>query len=157
RQSRQRTGHPAPGAAEVGPATVVRHGIAPGRVIYPGPAPGVHPRPMPLLVRGPIGGHAIRYPDVAVARLGAPSAVAIEVLVADYVARDIARGCRIVAAVIAIACPAVEVVVRRSNGLIVAQVGTREAIALARIDHVGGRAVAIRLALATSHHHRRCI
>ena len=38
-----RAGNPGPCAADVRPATIVRHGIAPGRVVHPGPAPGVDP------------------------------------------------------------------------------------------------------------------
>src|SRR6185436_21060633 len=83
RRLARRPGDPAPGAPDVRPAAVVRNGVAPRRVIHPGPAPRVDPSPMAVAVRGPPGGHAPGGPDVAVGRVGAPGAVGIEILVAD--------------------------------------------------------------------------
>src|SRR5205814_8859665 len=59
--------HPAPGAAEASPATVVRWWEAPRRVVDPGPAPRLDPGPVPIAVRRPVGRHARGHPDVAVA------------------------------------------------------------------------------------------
>src|SRR4030095_6914590 len=78
-----RAGYPAPRSIEIRPATVVRYGEAPRRVIHPRPTPRVDPRPMTIAVRRPAGGDAIRVPDVAVGRVVAPRAVRIEVLVAN--------------------------------------------------------------------------
>ena len=112
---------------------------------------------MSVAVRRPVGGHAIRDPDVAVGRVDAPGAVRIEVLVADHVRRHIAGGDRVVVAAVAIARPAIEFVeARRVDVLVLAQAGPREAIRLPRIDHVR-RAFAVHLALALAHDDRRRI
>ena len=143
--------HPEPVARAVGPATVVRHSVAPGRVVDPGPAPGVDPGPVAVAVRHPARRHPARYPYVAVARLGPPDAIAVEVLVADHFGRDIARGGRAFQHPVAACGPAVQVVqVRRLHQLVVAQAGASEAVGLARVDQIGC-ALAIGLALALAH------
>ena len=149
-----RAGHPGPGVVDVGPAAVVRNGIAPGRVIDPGPAPGVDPGPMAVAIRRPARGHAVRRPDVAVARIDTPGAIAVEVFVADDFARDIARRDRALAAAVALARPAVQIVVApRRQRLVVGQAGAVEAIGAARIDGVGS-AIAIDLGHAALHRDR---
>ena len=142
---------PDPGTASIGPAAVMGHGIAPGRVVHPGPAPGIHPAPVAVAERRPVGGNAIRRPDIAVLRVAPPGAVAVEVLVADHVARDIARGRRTVVDAVAIARPAIQFVVApRCQAIVVGQAGAIETIALLRTDHVR-RAVAIQRGPAVQH------
>jgi hypothetical protein len=58
---------------------------------------------MPVAVRRPAGLDAVRDPDVAVGRVDAPGAVRVEVLVADDVLRDVARGRRSVVGAVALA------------------------------------------------------
>ena len=150
-----RAGHPAPGAVEVGPAAVVRHGKAPGGVVDPGPAPGIDPGPVAVVVRRPAGGDTGRRPDAAVGRIGAPAAVGIEILVADDFLRHVASRRRRVGAAIAITRPAVEVVVAtHGQRVVVGQAGAVEAIALPRRDRIRS-AVAVDLGLAVLHRHRR--
>src|SRR5579885_1761311 len=57
---------------------------SPGRVIHPRPAPGIDPRPMPVMIRRPPGGDAAWIPDIAVLRIGAPGAVIVQVFVTDH-------------------------------------------------------------------------
>ena len=127
-----RARHPGPGAVDVGPATVVRHGIAPGRVVNPSPAPGVDPGPMAVAVGRPARGHARRRPDRTVARIDTPGAIGVEVFITDDLARNMARGDRAVATAVALARPAVKVVIAlRGQGFVVGQVVAVEAIAAA--------------------------
>ena len=151
----RRARDPAPVSAKIGPASVMGHREAPGRVIHPRPAPGIDPRPMSVAIRRPVGGHAIRIPDVSVGGIDAPGAVRIEVLVADDVRRHVACGGRIVVAPVALVRPAVEFVeARRVDGLHVPQSGSREAVLSPRIDRVGC-AFAIGLAAAPADHDGR--
>ena len=147
-----RARHPAPGAVDVGPAAVVRNRVTPGRVVDPGPAPGVDPGPVAVPVRRPAAGHARRRPDVAIVRIGAPGAVGIEVFVADDVGRDVARRHRGVAAAVAFARPAVQIVVTpRRQGLVVGQAGAVETVPASGVDRVR-RAFAVDLGLTALHH-----
>ncbi len=150
-------GYPSPCATEIRPATVVGHGEAPRRVIHPCPTPRVDPRPMSVAIRRPAGGHAIRDPYVAVARVNAPGAVRIEVLIADHVGRYVAGGDRGVVAAIAIVRPAIEFVEsRRFHILVLAQARPHEPIRLSRIDDIR-RVFAVHLTLAIAHDDRRRI
>ena len=151
----RRAGHPAPAAVEVGPAAVVRHGKAPRGIVDPGPAPRIDPGPVAVVVRRPAGGDTGRRPDAAIGRIGAPAAVGVEILVADDFRRDVASRRRRVGAAIAIAGPAVEVVVAtHGQRVVVGQAGAVEAIALPRCDCVRS-AFAVDLGLAVQHRHRR--
>ena len=111
---------------------------------------------MAVTVRRPAGAHASRRPDVAVVRVGAPGAVGIKVLIADQFGRHIARGQRIVAAAVAFARPAIQIIVApRCHAFIVGQTGAVEAIPLLRIERIR-RAFSVRFALSALHrHHRR--
>jgi hypothetical protein len=53
------------GAAEVGPAAAVRHGITPGSGVNPVPAPGVDPDPATVATRCPARGIRLGPPDRA--------------------------------------------------------------------------------------------
>ena len=150
-------GHPGPAAVDVGPATVVRNGVAPGRVIDPGPAPGIDPGPVPVAVGRPARGDASRCPDIAIVGVDAPTAVGVEVFVADDFARDIACRHRALAAPVALARPAVQVVVAtRRQGFVVGQIAAVEAVGAARIDGVR-RALPIYLGHAALHRDGRRI
>ncbi len=149
--------NPAPGTTDVRPAAVMRHGEAPRRIIYPGPAPRINPGPMAIAVRSPIGCHMGRRPDVAVVGIGTPGAVGIEVFVTHHFGRHVTRGRRIIAATITFSSPAIQIVFTpRPETIIVGQVGAVEAISLMRIDRIRC-AVAVHFTLATLHHHCRCI
>src|SRR6185312_1688626 len=86
-----RSGTPAPAISDVRPTSVVERSKAPGGVIYPGPAPRLNPGPMSGLIGRPAGRDLPRIPDVAITRRGGPTAVLIQILVADYIGRNIAR------------------------------------------------------------------
>ncbi len=111
---------------------------------------------MSIAVRRPAGGHAIGHPDVAVVRVDAPVAVRVQVLVAKHVGRDIAGGQRAVQSAVARAGPTIEVVeARRGQILVLAQVGSGEAIRLPRINNKCC-AFTVHLTLAFAHDdHRR--
>ena len=85
-----RSRDPAPCTAEIRPASIVRYGESPRRVIDPGPAPRLDPRPVPVAVRCPARRHARRHPHGAIAGDGAPRTVGVEVLITDHVGRNIA-------------------------------------------------------------------
>ena len=87
-----RARHPGPVVAQVGPAPVVGHREAPWGVVHPGPAPRIDPDPVAVAVRCPAGRHPIWHPHMAVSRVVAPTAVGIQVLVTDDIARYITRG-----------------------------------------------------------------
>ena len=91
-----RAGHvvaraPAPAAAIADPAAIVEGRKAPGRFVYPGPAPGADPDPAALLVRRPTGAHLQRKPDRAVLLVLFPTAVAVQVFSAGHLGRNVAR------------------------------------------------------------------
>ena len=112
---------------------------------------------MAVVVWRPAGGHAGRRPDVAVVRIGTPGAVSVEVFIADDLLRHIAGRSRVVAATVALARPAVQVVVAPpAQRVVIGQAGAVEAIALPRRDGVR-RVFAIDLGFTALNHDRRCI
>ena len=109
---------------------------------------------MAVAIWRPAGGDPVRRPDPPVARIDAPAAVAVELLVADDFVRNVARRRRRVGAAIALARPAVEVVVApRGQHVVVGQAGTVEAVALPRRDRISS-AFAVDLGLTALHRHR---
>ena len=99
---------PSPSAADARPASVVGGREAPGRGIDPGPAPGRDLDPLAVAVGRPVGVDVARIPDAAVARVVLPVAIGVELLVADHVARDVARRDRLVFEAVALGHPAIE-------------------------------------------------
>src|SRR6266568_2533973 len=87
-----KTGVAAPAARKIVPAAVVVRGKAPRRIVNPSPAPWADPVPIAVAVRSPARGDLGGIPNMPVPRLIAPSAVIIEVVVADHVARNVTRG-----------------------------------------------------------------
>jgi hypothetical protein len=81
---------PAPPAADITPAAVMKWSKAPGRVIYPSPAPRAYVAPIPIAVRRPVGSNLRRVPDRTVVAVLAPGAVVIEILRAGHVLGDVA-------------------------------------------------------------------
>ena len=77
----RRSWDPSPTTADRSPAAIVKWRVAPRLVINPGPTPGIDPGPVPITIRRPTGGH-MRVPDVAVAGIGTPVTVLIEIFVA---------------------------------------------------------------------------
>ena len=85
--------HPGPARADLRPAAVVRGRKTPGRVVDPGPAPGLDPRPAAIAVRRPVGYGDLRVPHGAVGGVLRPLAIGVELLVARQVARhELGRG-----------------------------------------------------------------
>ena len=103
--------HPAPARADACPAAVVGRRKTPWRGIDPGPAPGRDVDPLAVAVGGPLGIHVARIPDVAVFGNVLPVAVVVELLVAEHLARDVARRDRLVLDAVALGHPALEGVV----------------------------------------------
>ncbi len=83
----------------------------PGSIVHPSPAPGRNPNPVAIAVRRPTNDGGVWKPNRAVFGHLAPTAVVIEVFVADDIGRDVARGLRAILAAVAITAPVVEVVV----------------------------------------------
>ena len=80
---------PAPGAADVHPASVVERREAPRRVVDPGPAPGTHDHPVAVAVWRPTRRHGGRVPHLPVLGIRLPAAVAVEVFSAGHLGRDV--------------------------------------------------------------------
>ncbi len=81
---------PRPAMVDLYPAPVVEGREAPRGVIDPGPAPGCHIGPVPVAIRRPVRCN-LRIPDLAIARILAPLAVAVQILIAGHLRRDVAR------------------------------------------------------------------
>ncbi len=119
-------GRPAPGVAVVDPAAVVERREAPRRVVDPGPAPRAHPGPVAGGVRRPVGRHRARHPERAVFGRLLPLAVAIEVLGAGHLGRDVARRRRrrdAILGAVALVVPARERVARRRHHRVLRHAG----------------------------------
>ena len=86
--------NPGPARANLCPAPIVRWRETPGRIVHPGPAPGLDQAPLPVAVGRPVRRHGVRVPDGAVGDVAGPLAVAVQRLIADHVARQVARGLR---------------------------------------------------------------
>ena len=106
-----RARHPRPAVVDIRPAAVVIRREAPRRIIDPGPAPRRLPDPVPVVIGRPVGRRVVRHPYGAVARVVAPRAVRVEVLVAGDVARHVTGRHRAVLGRVAIRGPLVERVV----------------------------------------------
>ena len=143
RPCRERPRRPAPGVAVVDPAAVMERREAPGRIVDPGPAPRTHPGPMTAAVRSPAAGDGARVPDGAVVGALLPAAVAVEVLRAGHLGRDVAlRAGDPVFAALALAEPACEGIAHRLGQAVLrhAIAFEPELAALAAVD--GERAAA---------------
>src|SRR5262249_19192335 len=124
---RPRTRYPTPAALDESPASIVERREAPWRFVDPRPAPRVLPQPVSGAIRRPIGRDAGRNPDIAVVRNLLPSAVGVEVLVADHVGSHVTRARRLLVARGAFVNPRVESVpTRERHRLVVAEIGSAE-------------------------------
>ena len=110
RSSKNRARAPAPSATDKRPTAVVERGKAPRRIVNPGPAPRVDPVPIAVAVGSPSGFNRSGIPNVAVFGLITPGAVVVQVVVADHIARYVARGDRVVFFAVALSGPAVEAI-----------------------------------------------
>src|SRR5713101_4761680 len=110
RRTKERARAPAPAAREIVPAAVVVRGKAPRRIVNPGPTPRADPVPIAVAVRSPARGDLGRIPNMPVLGLISPSAVIIEVVVADHIARNVTRGNRVVFLQVALRSPTIEAV-----------------------------------------------
>src|SRR5262249_21620385 len=106
--SPHRSRSPTPITAGVNPPTVVERRKTPRRVVYPRPAPRAYIAPVAVAVRRPVGRNIVGCPNVAVLRILLPSAVVVEVAVADHIAVHVARGNRVVLSKIALFGPLVQ-------------------------------------------------
>ena len=108
---------------------------APGCVVHPGPTPRRDPGPMPVVIGSPVCGDRVRHPHVAIARLIAPAAVLIQVVITGHFARNVTSGLGLIFAAVAGRAPLVPRIGSRSGcevvgNLIVAPHG----YLLARVD-----------------------
>src|SRR5438445_12010948 len=103
--------HPTPHTAYRNPSTVVERGEAPRCVIHPSPAPRRNPDPVAVTIRCPTGNRGARKPNCAVLRHGAPTAIFIQIFVANNIVGNIFGSRRTIPATISLAGPAVKVVV----------------------------------------------
>src|SRR5262249_56196262 len=101
---------PAPSAANVVPTSIVKWRITPRRVVNPSPAPGTNVTPIAVAVRSPANVDDSWIPNVAIFGNFIPSAVVIEVAVANGVAANILTGNGIVFFSVAAICPTVKAV-----------------------------------------------
>ncbi len=127
--------HPAPASLDKYPTSVVKRCVAPRRIVDPGPAPRSDPSPVAIMVGCPTEADLSRVPDVSIVEIVAPLAVAVEIFVADHVARQILRRWREVITAIAIVAPAVEIVrIANINHVDVQGVGSGESSSLPFVD-----------------------
>src|SRR5277367_2574658 len=121
RDAESRPWVPAPPAADVAPAAIVKRSKAPRRIVNPSPAPGSNVAPITVAVRSPIGSHFRRVPDRPVGAILAPSAVVIEILGSGHVFGNVAFRDGILFAQVAFIRPVVESIrlrcLRRNRGL----------------------------------------
>src|SRR5258707_2439350 len=82
----------------------------PRRIVPPRPAPGRNPSPMAVVIGSPSSGNRGGHPHVTVLRHVAPFAVIVEILVANYVTRDVADGLRLFFAAILVPAPIVKII-----------------------------------------------
>jgi hypothetical protein len=82
-----RSGYPAPTAADADPTAVMKWRVAPRRVVYPSPSPGSNPSPVAVVIRRPVRFHTIGIPDVTVIGVVTPVAVVIKVFITDHIGR----------------------------------------------------------------------
>src|SRR5262249_7972014 len=101
---------PAPTVADVRPTSIMERRIAPRRVVNPRPAPRPNIAPIAVAVRSPTDVNNSRIPDVAIFGNFVPSAVVVEVAVADGVARNIFCGSGIIFLSIAAISPAIKTI-----------------------------------------------
>jgi len=84
-----RSRHPSPIALVIDPAAIVEGSESPGRVVYPGPAPGIDPHPMAVVIGSPSRRYG-RNPNRPVRIDHAPLTIVVKILVSDRVTRNIA-------------------------------------------------------------------
>ena len=107
------TRDPDPAAVPVHPAAIVEGREAPRRIVDPGPAPRLDPGPVAVAVRRPPRHHGMRHPHGPIVGGVTPVAVLVQVLVADRLARHVARRARVVPATVAGGAPLLPVVGRQ--------------------------------------------
>ncbi len=136
-------GHPGPARADLRPAAVVRGGEAPGRVVHPGPTPGLDPGPAAVAVRRPVGHGAGRVPDAAVSGILCPLAPGVELGVTGHIARQILRRAGALLQRVARGDPLVEAVAQRRGGLGDEQIAPdkRHLLAVAHAGRLAGAAI----------------
>ena len=107
--------HPAPAATPAHPAAVMERRKAPRRLVDPCPTPGPHPGPAAVAVGRPVGLHDQRLPQRAVFGVLFPAAMAVEILGAGHLGRDIPRRrCALFALVFAVH-PLAEAITRHGD------------------------------------------
>ena len=127
-------GHPGPAVADLGPAAVVRGGKTPGRVVHPGPAPGLDPGPAAVAVGRPVGRGDAGVPDGAVGGVLRPFTPGVELGVAGQLARQVLGRARTVFQRVARGGPLVERIAQRRRRLGDEQIAPAVAHLLVRAD-----------------------
>src|SRR5580704_14329904 len=99
---------PTPVATKIIPAAIVKRREAPGSVVDPSPTPRTYVAPVAIAVGRPILRDIVGSPNGTVLRIFLPSAVIVEITVANDISRNVARGSGIVFLQIAFLRPTVE-------------------------------------------------
>src|SRR6266478_5110591 len=155
--SARRARYPSPTAANIHPAAIVERSKAPGRVIHPRPTPRRNPCPVAVAIRRPSNHGNVREPDRAVFRNLAPAAVIVEVFIADHVIGNVAARDCVFFAVIALAAPAIEIVVTiRALHVCIQRISSGENALVTGMNRVG-RAAAGHFARAFGHIDNSCV
>src|ERR1700722_4214133 len=84
--------------------------VAPGTVVDPSPSPRGDPIPVSFVIWSPAGVDVVGKPYVAVGGIVSPVAVVVEVVISDFVMRQILRRTRVVVPVVAGFGPAIELI-----------------------------------------------
>jgi len=134
------TSHPSPAPANAYPAAVVEGSVTPGGIVNPGPSPRRDPIPVAFVVGSPSGVNTVGEPHVPVSAVIAPVAVVVEIVEADYVGGEIARGTGIIEAMVTGLSPTVELIgiadlfdisIERVGAAEVAELSAAQGVALA--------------------------
>src|SRR5207302_4517817 len=106
---------------------------------HPRPAPRGYPGPVAVAIGSPVHNCHVREPNGPILRHLAPTTVVVKVFVANHVIGNVAAGDGMLFAVVALAAPAIEIVVAVSTFHIsVQRIGAGEKSLLARMNGVGG-------------------
>ena len=104
-------GYPAPRTAYGNPSAVVERGEAPRRIIHPSPAPWRNPDPVAVTIRCPTGNRGARKPNCAVLRHGVPTAIFVQIFIANNIVGNILWRRRTIPAPVAVTAPTVKIVI----------------------------------------------
>src|SRR5258708_18141784 len=107
----RRTRYPAPGAVDRNPPAIVERSKARRLIVYPCVTPGRNVGPVTVVIRRPARNPCPREPNHSVFARIAPSAVVVEIFIADNVVGNITGGNRAVFVTVAVGGPVIKIVV----------------------------------------------